>query len=414
MIAQALQDAFTTRSTAQTSAVGSASSIFAGFGFAGSPNTTPVNQNSALTLSAFYSGINTICNDFAKLPKSVYQKSDDGKSRSELANHPVKYLINKKPNQYMVSFNFDSILIKSAILKGNAYAYIERDKNTAQPIALQYVDQDITPVSVYKYNNKLWYKFDGNTIPAADMVHVPGFSFNGITGISVIQHAARSLGVGISAETFSAEYYDGKGVGTGVLTTTKSMDDTAKTRYSNALSAMFAKKAKWVVPIIDEASKFEHIKITPQEAQFLLSSEHAINEVARWLNINPIKLGNLKDSNNSITESLQIEHVSDSILPWAIKVQQEYDAKLFSSVELKAGLYTKFNTESLLSANKTAQADYWSKLIYNGVITINEVRAKLDLNPVDGGDIVRTPVNSQTPEQVDAALLQIKKQVTNG
>lgn len=414
MIAQALKNAFQTRSTAQSVSGGSLSSIFSGFGFGGSTTSTPVNQNSALTLSAFYNGINLICNDFAKLPKSVYQKSTDGKSRSELSAHPVKYLINKKPNQYMVSFNFDSILIKSAILKGNGYAYIERNKNTAQPIALQYVDQDTTPVTVFKYKNQLWYKFDGNTIPASDMIHVPGFSFNGITGISVIQHAARSLGVGISAETFSSEYYDGKGVGTGVLTTTKSMTDDAKTRYSSALSAMFAKKAKWVVPVIDEASKFEHIKITPQEAQFLLSSEHAINEVARWLNISPVKLKSLKDSNNAITESLQIEHVSDSILPWAIKVQQEFDAKLFSETETKAGIYTKFNTESLLAANKTAQADYWSKLIYNGVIAINEVRAKLDLNPVDGGDIIRTPVNSQTPEQVEAALQQIKNTVTNG
>lgn len=144
-----------------------------------------------------------------------------------------------------------------------------------------------------------------------------------------------------------------------------------------------------------------------------MSSEHGVNEVARWLNINPVKLGNIKDSNNSITESLQIEHVSDSILPWAIKVQQEYDAKLFSKQEIQNGIYTKFNTESLLAADKSTQADYWSKLILAGVYTRNEVRAMLELNSLDGLDEALTPVNTQTMEQIDAKLAELNKNLQN-
>lgn len=404
MIAEALKS-----SSLNLRSISNAGSKYSGLNalltaFGLSSTTVNVNQNSALTLSAFYNGVNIICNDIAKLPKSVYQKSSDGKSRSEQSNHPIKYLIAKKPNQYMNAFQFDFATQADAILKGNGYAIIERNNITAAPTALQYIDQDKIKVEVYKFNNKLFYKFDDQIYDAQDVLHFTGFSTNGITGIGVIKHAAQSLGVSLASQQFAQEYYDGKGVGTGVLTTTKSMKDDAKTRYSEALSAMFGAKAKWVVPVIDEASKFEHLKITPQEAQFLLSSEHGINEIARWLNINPVKLKHLKDTNNAISESLEREHVADSLMPHVVKRQQEYDAKLFTEREKKEGYYTKFNTAALLSADKVAQSDAWMKQIYSGIIVPNEVRALMDLNPMDGLDQPLIPANLQTLEQVEAKL----------
>ena len=411
MLIQALKEPIFKRDAFSSSLVSNPFSTF--FGISTSTVGSNVNERTALTLSAFYNGINIICNDYAKLPKGIFKKTSDGKGREALNSHPVKQIIDKKPNQYMVAYNFDTVMIKSAILKGNAYAIIERNNYTAQPMALQFVNQDETPVQVYKYNGKLWYKIKEVVYSSSDIIHVPGFSFNGITGIGVVKHAANSLGVTLASQTFAGEYYDGKGVGTGVLTTSKSMDDKAKTRYSEALSAMFARKAKWVVPVIDEASKFEHISVTPQEAQFLLSSEQGINEVARWLNISAQKLKNNKDVNNSISESLERQHVGDSIMPWAIKFQQEYDAKLLTDKELQDGIYTKFNLKSLLSADMVQQADYWSKLIYAGAITRNEVRAWLDINPLDGLDEPLTPVNTQLMEEIDLKLAQLKKELSN-
>jgi len=304
----------------------------------------------------------------------------------------------------MNAFQFDFATQADAILRGNGYAIIERNPLTAAPTALQYIDQEKIKVEVYKFNNKLFYKFDDVVYDAADVLHFTGFSTNGITGVGVITHAAQSLGVSLASQQFAQEYYDGKGVGTGVLTTTKSMTDDAKTRYSEALSAMFGAKAKWVVPVIDEASKFEHLKITPQEAQFLLSSEHGINEIARWLNINPVKLKHLKDTNNAISESLEREHVADSLMPHVVKRQQEYDAKLFTDREKAAGYYTKFNTAALLSADKVAQSDAWMKQVYSGILTPNEIRALMDLNPKEGLDQPLIPANLQTLEQVEAKL----------
>ena len=97
-------------------------------------------------------------------------------------------------------------------------------------------------------------------------------------------------------------------------------------------------------------------------------------------------------------------------MPWVIKFQQEYDAKLFTKQELQQGIYIKFNTESLLSADKKTQAEYWSKMILAGVYTRNEVRAMLERNPLKGLDQPLTPVNTQTMDQIDAKLAETNAQ----
>jgi phage portal protein BeeE len=122
----------------------SISSVPSGIGFANwfgggsvTKNGTVVNNTSALTLSAFYNGVTILCNDFAKLPKHVVQKVNGDTIR--LADHPVDYLINQRPNQYMNAFGYDSILMKCAILKGNGYAEKVVNPFSGKVESLQYI-----------------------------------------------------------------------------------------------------------------------------------------------------------------------------------------------------------------------------------------------------------------------------------
>ena len=402
------QPLFSTRSAATTT-VGSSglTSILQSIGL-GSSSSVPVNNNTALTLSAFYSGINIICSDFAKLPKGVFKKVSEG--REAVSDHSVNYMINKRPNQYMTAFQFDSIMLQSAILKGNAIAIIERDTN-GKILALQYVDQDKNPCEAKISQNKLWYKIQGyrDMFRSENILHIPGFTTNGIWGEGVITYAAQTLGVSLSSQKFAGEYYNGKAIGTGFISTDKDMEDPAKKRYSDGFTGMLSKQQSYKVPVLDNGMKFTGIKITAQESEFLLASEHGINEIARILNVSPVKLHHYKDLNNAISESLQIQHVSDSILPWALKFEQEYDSKLFSQADKNAGYDISADVSSLLRADMKAQAEYYSKLVFAGVMTRNEVRAKLELNSIKGLSEPLTPVNAQTMEQIDAKVAELKK-----
>ncbi|OCK44373.1 phage portal protein [Tenacibaculum soleae] len=373
------------------------------FGGVTSKSGVAVTSNSALTLSAFYNGVTILCNDYAKLPKHVIQKTDGDINR--LSNHPVDYLINQRPNQYMNSFGFDSVLMKNAILKGNGYAEKVVNSYTGKVESLQYIDQSITPVTVKKFENKLWYHFDGRVVASENMLHYRSlYSDNGITGIGIVAHAAKSLGVALSSQEFAEEYYASKGIGTGIVTTTKDMDPDAKKRYGSALSGVLSSKQPFKVAVVDEAGSFQHIKLTPQESMFLETNKHAIGEVARWLNIPTYKLKDTENQNNSNMENQSISHVSDSVLPWSIINNQEYNAKLFTDAERKNGIKARFNTESLLQSDKKTQLAWYIGHIYAGSMTRNEVRNKMGLNSLAGLDEPLTAVNMQTMKQVMESL----------
>jgi HK97 family phage portal protein len=401
MLFEALQYNYQQRS-ASISNGGFLSGFFGGTG-ATTKNGTPVSNSSALTLSAFYNGITILCNDYAKLPKHVVQKTAGNINR--LSSHPVDYIINEKPNQYMNAFGFDSILMKCAILKGNGYAEKVLNPFTGKVASLQFINENTTPVTVKKFENKLFYHFDGKVLAAENILHYRSlYSDNGITGIGVVSYAAKSLGVALSSQEFAEEYYASKGIGTGIVTSSKDLDKDAKTRISSALSTSLSDQKSFKIAVIDEAQSFQHIKLSPQESMFLETNKHAIGEVARWLNIPTFKLKDTENQNNSNMENQSISHVSDSILPWALINQQEYNSKLFTASERNSGIRVQFNINSLLQADKKTQADYYMKMIYSGTMTRNEVRVLENLNKIDGLDEPLTPVNMQTQEQINKQL----------
>lgn len=404
MIVQALQNQFSKRSAQPTGG-----GFFNWFGAATTKSGQLVNNNSALTLSAFYNGIEILCNDFAKLPKAVYQKRNG--DRVKLDNHPVNYLISKRPNNLMTAFSFDKIMLQYAILKGNAYAIIERNSVTQKPIAFHVVEQEKTPVIVKKMDNRLWYHIGKKVYADYEILHVPGFSYNGITGVGVVTLAANSLGVSLASQNYAGEYYETKGVGIGVITSSKPINKDAKKRLSSATSKYLSDAGPWKVAVLDDAESFQTIKLTPQESQFLQTNANGVIEVARWLNIPPHKLKSLENATFSNIEHQEIQHVSDSILPWAKKFQNEYDVKVFSINEREVGMYCYFNEKSLLQADIQSQAEYFSKMWHIGTYTGNEIRRLLDLPAIEGLDKPYVPVNAQKVEITDLKVEELKLKV---
>jgi HK97 family phage portal protein len=380
------------------------SSYFSWLGGATTKQGTPVSSASAKTLSAFYNAITILCNDYAKLPKYVIKK--DGEDREKATSHPVNKLVAKRPNAFMSAFNYDSIMMQCAILKGNAYSEIKRNASGVV-VSREYINETDTPVIVKKWQGKLYYEFDGKVLGGKDIEHVIGFSENGITGVGVVTYAAKSLGVALSSQEFAEEYYASRGIGMAVVTSSKEIDSDAKKRYGDAIQSRLNSSENFKVSVIDEAGSFQHIKLTPQESMFLETNKLAVQEVARWLNIPTHKLKDTENSNYSNMESQNIDHVSNSMLPWSMKFRQEQDYKLFSNAEKAKGFQIKHNTSSLLEADKKTQAAFLSTMIYAGVYTRNEVRALFDLNNIDGLSEPLTAVNMHTKEQIDANIKKL-------
>jgi HK97 family phage portal protein len=353
-----------------------------------SGSASTATPKTSLTISAFFNGVEQISNDIAKLPISVLVK--DGESRNKDQEHPINYLLNTAPNDLMTAFDFKKILVVSVILKGDGFAKIIRNKQSGREES--YVFLDYEDVKVIKKGQKLFYNHKGDFISGENMLHFKGFSFDGLRGISVIKFAAQQLGVALDAQNYAGDVYKDRGIGFGVIESDKSVDSSNKKAIEEGFATKMSSKNKFKVPMLDEGMKYKSIAITPEEAQFLETNKYAVLECCRWLNINPHKIKDLSAGTYSNVYQQSIEHVQDSIMPWTVRMEQEINRKSFD----KSGIrYVKFNVNALLRGDLESRRNYYTSMVYAGILTRNEARALEDLNPIDGLSEPLQPVNMQ-------------------
>lgn len=357
--------------------------------FMGSDKTI-ATPKSALTLAAFYNGVDQLSNDIAKLPKAVFIK--DGDKREKYTQHPLNYLIATEPNGLMTAFDFWKLVIVYVILKGNCYVEIVRDKETGVEKSL--IIRNINDGDVFQNEDQLYYRYKSRILDSSRVLHFKAFSLDGILGVSVIRFAAHNLGINLDAQKYASDIYSDKGIGYGVIESDKPIAKENREILSAGFAAKMSDKNKFKVPFLDEGLKYKSISVTPEEAQFLEMNKHAVTEIARWLNIAPHKLKDLTNANYSNIQAQSIEHVQDSLLPWISRIEQELNRKMFDR-ESDGVLYVKFNEKVLLRGDLNARQGYYSAMIYNGSMTRNEVRALEDLDPIDGLDEPLTPVNME-------------------
>jgi len=115
---------------------------------------------------------------------------------------------------------------------------------------------------------------------------------------------------------------------------------------------------------------------------------------------------------NSNIESEQISFVTDSILPWLIRLEQNYNMQLLTDIQRKTEkLYFKHSVEGLLRGNAKDRGEFYRTLWNIGAISINEVREKEDMDPIEGGDEYFIPLNmiplSHMSADVEARLIKL-------
>lgn len=390
--------------------------MLSGFGWLGfsgaAADATVATSQTAFTLSAFYNGVEQLSNDIAKLPKAVKRKN--GANREDYSEHPVNYLISNEPNSMMTAFDFWKLVVVKMIIKGNAYVEIIHNAVTGRNESLIHLDcQHGGHVNVFELNNKLYYTYKGREIPSENMLHYKAFSFDGKIGVSVITFAAKQLGISIDAQNYQSTVYKDRGIGYGVIESDSDVNPTNKKAIEDGFSSKMASQNKFKVPMLDGGMKYKSISISPAEAQFMESNKNGVIEVCRWLNIAPHKLKVLDNSNFSNIQHQSIEHVQDSLLPWILRLEQETARKVFTDAEKKFA-YIKFNEKVLLRGDMEARKNFYTSLVYAGVMTRNEARALEDMNPVDGLDEILQPVNMQALSMANELLQQQIKDQANG
>lgn len=347
----------------------------------------------AMALAAYYAAIRNISEDIGKIPLLTYERLDE-RSRRRADDHSAFQLLHTAPNADMTSIDFRQTVNAWAMGWGNGYAEIvfQRDGATVEEFIPIHPSR-VPPSKIRRENGELIYSVapdptdvafrdsqDMIEIPARRMLHIKNIG-DGILGRSVAAVGAESFGVNLAAQTFASSFY-GNGMHVGaVLRHPGQLGDKAKEHLKESLSEQYAGAMRaHKTLVLEEGMDFSSSTVPPNEAQFIETRQFGIEEIARWFRISPHKLQHLLRSTFNNIEQLSLEYVTDTLMPWAVRWEQELQKKVFGVGER---FFAEFKFEALLRGEMAQQAEFLSARFNMGSITPNEIRALYNENPLD-------------------------------
>ena len=338
-----------------------------------------------LLLSAVFAATELISNSIAAMPIDVKQYAESEKTI--IRNHYISNMFNHLRQS---RFMFMKCLIWDMIIHGNGYAYIVRDKDN-KPKDLIYLPSTSVALTGTPQNDDLCYLVTGykgvpNKVEPKDMIHLFKNTKDGYNGISVLTYAIETLKTAGYAEKSASDYFGSGCSIKGILKFASYRDDEQKESARSSWNQVHGSGGSGLA-IMDADCDFIPVTQSANESQLLDTRQFNVTEIARFFNISPVLLQDLSHSSYNTIEAANLEFVQHTLMPYIMLIEEEFNRKLMFTNDI----YIDIDENVLLKGDKTTMAGYIRTLKDGGVITTNEARDMIDMNPIEGGDEVIIP-----------------------
>lgn len=353
-----------------------------------------VNSTSALRYAAFFACLKVLAEDVGKLPIKLYKERPD-RGRDVAKGHKVHRLISRRPNDFMTASEFWEMCVAHVVLRGNFYAF----KVIVGGEVVELLP--LNPGSVVpklRDDWSLWYDVTfangaRDVLPASQIFHVRGLSLDGIRGLSALEYARETLGLGIAAERHGAKLFVNGANPGGALETEQTLTDEVfervKTSWNEKHTGL---ENSHKVAILEGGLKWTSVTMTNTDAQWLENRKHTDNQICGLLRVPPHKIAILDRSTNNNIEHQSLDYVNDGLMPHLNRIENRIRIDLLNERD-EEDHFAKFNVSALLRGDMKARSQFYKDMVYLGAYSPNDVLELEDRNPREGGDIYLTPSN---------------------
>lgn len=351
-----------------------------------------VNADSSMSLSAVWGCVNLISGSISSLPLQVYRGGDDG-DRVMMRDHPLYHVLHDSPNADQTALDFWDFMSMSLELWGNAYARIER--LGGKVIALVPVWPNRISVR-REASGGLRYRWTDSgrqyDLPEGDVLHVRGPGGDPLGGMSTLSFARRTFGLALAADESASGFYRNGMRPSGILKFTDWLSDDNRKIAREYMLEEFLGAGNSGKPFVAEGGvAWESLSMHPEDAQLLETRGFSVEEICRIFGVPPVLVQHhSKTSSWPTGVEQQVLIFQKFTLRRRLKrLEQAMEKQLLTEAERRSGLRIEFNLEGLLRGDSAGRAAFYKSALNDGWMTINEVRGKENLPPVDGGDVPR-------------------------
>ena len=357
-----------------------------------------VNWQTALQAVTAMACARVIAEGVAQIPLKLHKDRPDGGSDVQKGD-PLYKLVNATPNEYCTSYEWRETMGLHLVFAGNSYSLIVRFKNEPSEL-LPLNPRDVTPktkdgVRIYEVQVEGKGKI---IVPAADMLHIRGVSWDGVSGLDGIKLARDAIGLSIATEEHGSRLFANGAQPGGILTTEANLTDPevrkALRESWNATHGGGENAGK--TGLLWGGLKWQSTSTNNDQSQFLETRMFQVQEVCRWARVMPIMVGHAdKSMTFASAEQIFLSHVVHTMGPWYARIEQALDRALLTQEQRDAGYFYKFTVSALMRGSHADRSAYFAKALGAGGspawMTQDEIRALDELNPM-GGDASKLPV----------------------
>jgi HK97 family phage portal protein len=364
-----------------------------------------VNEATAFSVGAVMSCVSIRSRSVGSTPLKVFERLD-ARSKRPAVEHSLSAVL-RKPNGWQTGFELKGMLEAHRVLRGNAYAWINRVTNPMAPADDREQIAELIPMHpdrvevdqpsdlggpiLYKLHRK-----NGRTIdlPQSEVLHLRGLTTDGVKGRAVLQDARDLIGTALAAQEHAAITWQKGGMPYIALSHPKVLSDKAKKGIEESFQDTYGtSREKRRVAVLEEGMTIEKLSLSPQDLQFLETRKFLRSEIAGWFHVPPHMIGDVERSTSWGTgiEQQQIGFAVFALRPDLVAWEQRLTMDLIQNTDK---YFVEFNLDGLLRGDAASRSAYYTRMVQIGAFSPNDVRAFENMNPYDGGDVYFRQTNT--------------------
>lgn len=353
-----------------------------------------VTPKGVMQVDAVWSCVRLISETIATLPLSIYERSPSGKRLA--SQHPLHFVIHDQPNADSSASVFWEALVASMLLRGNGRAEKLFVGDTL--VGLAFLDPNKLVVT-RDFNGRRLYKYprangEYRAIPESRIWTIPGFTLDGVEGVSVVSYVAKVFGAAMAAERSAARTFRSGMLPTVYYKVAEFLKPEQRKIFKAEIQGSVERGES---PVLEGGTDVGTVGIKPSDAQLLESRAFSVESICRWFRVPPWMVGHTEKSTSWGTgiEQQMIGFLTFTLGPWLKRIEQAISKDLLSPAE-RVRYYPKFAVEGLLRADSAGRAAFYAAMVNNGILTRDEVRELEDRAPMGGNAAVLTVQSAMT------------------
>ena len=355
---------------------------------------TDANPETALQIPAVIACINRISGTISTTPPKLYKRSAGTKQLME--DDIMTYKLAEEPNELMSASDFFHAMELSRLNRGYAFADIQYNSYGIPflyplPVlrVLTFNDGGRIKYQLFLNSGKVIFRYE------EEVIHMRFITRDGITSEDPVELLRSTLMNALQMRLHSVSFFKNYANPSLILKHPGAIgEDALKHLRESVIEKHEGAENSGKAIILEEGMTADKLTDSFINSQFEQMVRFLNGEIARFYGVQPHKIAIMDQATFSNIESQSAEYLTDTVLPIAVRYEQEFKRKLLvTSPRYGRQYFVKFDMDEIKRAEMDKRFTAYSQGIQWGIFSPNEVRNKENMNARDGGDVFLRPLN---------------------